>query len=66
MTTLRGGKYVTPPEVWRDLPDPSDPGKDRRREYMRRYLARWRRLNPGYSARKNREWHARNRPAPAR
>jgi hypothetical protein len=56
MTTLRGGTYRTPPEIWRELPD----DHTRRDVYMRRYLALWRKNHPGYSARKNREWSARN------
>ncbi len=55
MTTLRGGTYRTPPEVWRDLPPPQE---NRREVYMRRYLARWRRLHPNYSANYNRRWYA--------
>lgn len=56
MTTLRGGTYRTPPEIWRGLPD----DLNRRETYLKRYLARWRKNNPGYSARKNREWRAKN------
>lgn len=55
-TTLRGGTYRTPPEIWLNLPDDGT----RRDEYLKRYLARWRRMNPRYSAVKNREWRARN------
>lgn len=60
MKTLRGGHFKTHPEVYADLPTLADTKQDRRSVYMARYLARWRRLHPGYHKSKNKAWRKAN------